>query len=108
MKRYIKSSIELDMKLPALDKALAQIRNDENLKNCDFQYRVEDDGVDGSILVYLADYNEYVGSNEFYEYDFIQHIFNKFEKAVQKDTGDKNFYFEPYSNVDFCGRAWVN
>lgn len=109
MKRYIKSAENLNMRLPHLDRVIQNSKNTEFelFDDCDFQYRVEDDGVEGSVLIWLADYNEYIGSSEFYEYSFVHDLFESFEKAVQKDTGDIEFMFEPYDSVEFCGRAWL-
>ena len=109
MKRYIKASKTLEgYKLPNLDKAIEESKHTQFslFDNCDFKYRVEDDGVDGSILIWLADYTEHIGSSEFYEYSFVYDLFKGFEKAVQIDTGDREFMFEPYDSVEFCGRAW--
>lgn len=110
MKRYIKSAKDLKMRLPHLDKAIADSKNTEFelFDDCDFQYRVEDDGVDGSILIWLADYNENIGSSEYYEYSFVNDLFKKFETAVKRDTGDIDFMFDPYDSVEFCGRAWLH
>jgi len=110
MKRYVKAAKELKMRLPHLDRAIADSKNTELelFDDCDFHYRVEDDGVEGSVLIWLADYNEYIGSSEFYEYSFVKNLFKRFETAVQRDTGDIDFMFEPYDAVDFCGRAWFH
>ncbi len=110
MKRYIKASQVIDFKLPNLDAAIEKSKHTEFelFDDCDFQYRVEDDGVKGSILIWLADYSENIGSSEFYEYSFVNDLYKKFERAIQMDTGDKEFMLEPYDSVEFCGRAWPN
>ena len=109
MKRYIKSSLtEVDYKLPRLDQAIEDSKNDDMFSRCDFKYRVEYDGASDSYLLWLADYNEYIGSSEFYEYSFVYKLFKRFETAVQRDTGDKDFMFEPYDSVEFSGVFWVD
>lgn len=106
MKRYIRSSKRIDLKLKHLSRAIDQIQDDETFSECDFQYYIEDDDPSGdSFLLWLYDRNEYIGSSEYYEYSFVENAFEKFNKAVRKDTGDIDFYFEPYDNVTFCGRA---
>ena len=109
MKRYIKSAKQIDMKLPSLDKAIEDSKNTEFslFDDCDFRYRVEDDGVEGSVLIWFADYSENIGSSEYYEYSFVHDLFETFERAIQKDTGDRDFMLEPYDAVEFAGRAWI-
>lgn len=108
MKRYIKSNTIVPLKLANLDRAIEDSKHTEFslFDDCDFQYRVEDDGVAGSFLIWFADYSENIGSSEFYEYSFVNDLFKTFEKAIQKDTGDIDFLLEPYDSVEFCGRAW--
>lgn len=108
MKRYIKTAKEIPLKLINLEKAIEKSKHTDLdlFDNCDFRYRVEDDGVEGSVSVWLADYSENIGASEFYEYKFVSELIESFSKAVRMDTGDIDFYFEPYDAVDFCGRAW--
>ena len=110
MKRYIKANKVLDgFRLPSLDKAIEDSKHTDFdlFDDCDFRYRVEDDGVPGTVLIWLADYNEYIGSSEFYEYSFVDNLYKKFEAAIRQDTGDREFLLEPYDSVEFCGRATI-
>ncbi len=72
-------------------------------------YRTELEVIDGqnSYLVELVDFNE-VLSEIYYEFqDTYHNIIEKMGDAVQKDTGDTWFYFEPYDSLsDVIGRAW--
>ena len=96
------------IKLPALDRALAEDKRDEYFSRCDFQYKIEDDEVNNSICIWLLDDYEYVGSTEFNEFRFVEDMFNTFSRAVREDTGDSKFYFEPYDRIVFCGRACLS
>ena len=108
MKRYIKSNTEVDMKFPRLDKAIEYYNNDFSYtEGCEFQYRVEDDGEPDSVLVFLYDLNEYIITNEYYQYEWVERMIKRFATAVQRDTGDNDFYFDCYDNVEFCGRAFI-
>lgn len=109
MKRYIKSSLtEVDYELPRLDQAIEDSKKDDMFSKCDFQYRVEYDSYDDSYLIWLADYNEYIGSSEYYEYSFVSRLFDRFSEAVARDTGCADFMFDPYNSVEFCGRVWTD
>ena len=111
MKKYIRSNMDLarsnyDIKLPHLDKAIEDSKHTEFelFDDCDWHYWVEDDGVENAPIIWLADYNEYIGSSEFYEYSFVDKLIKSFEQAVAKDTGYRDFMFEPYDSVEFCER----
>lgn len=106
MKRYIKANKIFAKNLPRLNQAIADSKIDDMFSKCNFKYSVEYDGVPDSYLIWLADYNEYIGSSEYYEYSFVSKLFDRFSEAVARDTGYDDFMFEPYDAVEFCGRVW--
>lgn len=109
MKRYIKASRIPAKNLQRLNQAIEDSKKfDDMFSKCDFRYFVEYDGTPDSYLVWLADYNEYIGASEYYEYSFVSRWFDKFSAAVAHDTGYDDFYFEPYNSVEFCGRVWTD
>ena len=108
MKRYIKANKISAQNLPRLNQAIADSKQDDMFSKCDFRYSVEYDGEPDSYLLWLADYNEYIGSSEYYEYSFVSDLFDRFSAAVARDTGCEDFMFEPYDSVEFCGRVWTD
>lgn len=99
--------------LPSLQKKIDEFNELFELgDDWNVRYVVEEDDLPDSVLVHLYDYSETLDSNEFYgigEYgELFPRWFERFEKAVQEDTGDADFYFEPYSySGHFTGRVYL-
>ena len=97
--------------LPTLQREIDKFNQEFDLDDeWNARYVVEEDDYDDSVLVHLYDYSETLDSDEFYGIgaygELFPHWFERFEKAVQEDTGDAEFYFEPYSySGHFIGRA---
>lgn len=97
--------------LPSLQKKIDEFNELFELDgDWNVRYVVEEDDYDDSVLVHLYDYSETLDSDEFYGVgaygELFPRWFERFEKAVQEDTGDAEFYFEPYSySGHFTGRA---
>lgn len=87
-----------------LDNAARKVNSNYNgLWNV--KVEIEDDG--DSYLVWLIDYNEFLSSDNYTEDWIWRAAIYPVESAVQKQTGDQDFYFEPYDYAGrFCGRAW--
>jgi len=99
--------------LPSLQKKIDEFNELFELDDdWNVRYVVDEDDYGDSILIHLYDYSETLDSDEFYGVgaygELFPRWFERFEKAVREDTGDDEFYLEPYSySGHFIGRAYL-
>ena len=81
-----------------LDDALKRV-NDYGDGIWKFSYEIKEE--DGRVEIWLIDEFEYVTSYNFYDDHIWRRAIYPFELAVQEQTGDESFYFEPFN---YAGR----
>ena len=105
-RRHADRDMGKELWLPSLQAEIDKFNNDWGGK---MDYRTELEVIDGqkSYLVEVVDFYEVI-SEIYYEFQDTYHdILERMGDAVQRDTGDTWFYFEPYSGMsDVIGRAW--